>query len=860
MMTNRPFPLLGTLALLFFHPLAPVWAGAPLVLWYDKPAAKWDEALPLGNGQLGAMVFGGITNEHLQLNESTLVSGYPGYRTLPLDVRKDFAAITTCIAQRQFAEADRLVTERWLGGAWACYQPLGDLECAFAHAAQVTDYRRELDIGRAVCRVSYACDGVKYTREMFASHPAGVIVLRFTADQPGKLSFKLRLTSPHTTAVTQASGVQLALHGQLPGFVLRRTLEWVEKKQDTWKYPDLWDQDGHRKPGASTIVYNGKGMFFAARLAVQARGGRVVAEPEALTVTGADEAVVLLAAASSFNGFDKDPVREGVDPAQKAAGVLSAATQQPYGELLAQHTRDYAGLFDRVVLHLGEKENTGQMPVPPVPTDERLKQVKRGGADAGLEALYFQFGRYLMISGSRPGAQPLNLQGIWNKDIIPPWACQYTININTEMNYWPVEVCNLSECAEPLLRMIRELAVDGRRVAHDMYGRRGWVAHHNTTLWRDAQPVDNAAVCSFWPNGGGWLCQNLFDHYQFAGDRAFLEQEAYPLLKGASEFYLDWLVPDARGQLVTPVSTSPENSFATLDAGGKRQRASVSAGSAMDQAIIRQLFTDTLRSAELLGADADFRATLKSALDQLRPYQIGSKGQLLEWQEEFIEPEPQHRHISHLYGLHPGSQITPATPDLFAAAKRSLELRGDGGTGWSKAWKINFWARLRDGEHAHKMVHELLAQSTHPNLLDVCPPFQIDGNLGGTAGIAEMLLQSREEKPETGNLKPEEENLKAETGTLKTEPEKLGSSSQGSSFNSQVSGFRPQVFLIELLPALPACWASGSVAGLRARGGFVVDLTWQAGRATHWRIAAAEPRAVKVCVNGEVKSVMAEKL
>ncbi len=739
------------------------------------------------------------------------------------------------------------MTERWLGGAWACYQPLGDLECDFAHAAQIQGYRRELDIGRAVCRVSYACEGVRYTREMFASHPAGVIVLRFTADQPGKLTFKIRLTSPHTTAVTKADAPQLALHGQLPGFVLRRTLDWVEKKKDTWKYPELWDKDGKRLPGASTIVYNGKGMFFDARLDVQAKGGTVVAERDALAVSGADEAVVLLAAASSYNGFDKDPVKEGVDPAQKAAGVLSAAARHKYAELLEEHQRDYAGLFDRVSLELGGPrpgvaagaDTAPRVPPAALSTDARLKQYKKDGADVGLETLYFQFGRYLMISGSRPGAQPLNLQGIWNKDIIPPWACQYTININTEMNYWPVEVCHLSECAEPLLRMVRELAVDGRRVARDMYGRQGWVAHHNTTLWRDAQPVDNVARCSYWPMGGAWLCLNLFEHFQFTGDRAFLAQEAYPLLKGACEFYLDWLVPDRQGQLVTPVSTSPENAFATLDPDGKKQISGVSAGGAMDLAIIRQLFDDTLRSAEVLDTDAPFRAALKGALAKLRPYQIGSKGQLLEWQEEFTEPEPQHRHVSHLYGLHPGSQITPATPELFAAARRSLELRGDGGTGWSKAWKVNFWARLRDGDHAHTLLAGLLAQSTHPNLLDVCPPFQIDGNFGGTAGIAEMLLQSHEEKPEAGNLKPDPE--KAVPGT-------------------QVSGFRSQVFIIELLPALPACWPSGSVKGLRARGGFVVDLAWRDGKVTSYRVAAAEPRVAQVRVNGEVKSVTAEKL
>jgi alpha-L-fucosidase 2 len=802
---------LGTLAALFLQSLDAAPAPPGSVLWYTSAAAKWDEAMPVGNGHLGAMIFGGATNEHLQLNEASLVSGYPGYRTLPVDVRKDFAEITNLIARREFAEADRLVTERWLGGAWACYQPLGDLQIDFAHAGAVTNYRRELDLGRAVADVRYASGGVNFTREIFASHPDRALVMRFAADQAGALTFRLGLSSPHTTAVVRAVGAQLALHGQVPGFVLRRTLDWVEKKHDQWKYPDVWDRDGQRKPGATTVVYNGRGMFFDTRLAVTAKGGTVAVENGVVTVTGADEAVVLLAAASSFNGYDKDPVREGADAAARAEGFLSAAAARDYAELLERHVRDHRALFDRVALELGGKDGAAAAR----PTDERLRRVKGGAADTGLEALYFQFGRYLMIAGSRADSvQPLNLQGIWNKDLIPPWASQFTININTEMNYWPAEACNLSECAEPLIRMVRDLAVDGQRVARDMYGRSGWVAHHNTTLWRDAQPVDNAAVCSYWPNGGGWLCQNVFEHYRFSGDRAFLADVAYPLLKGASAFYLDWLVRNADGQLVTPVSTSPENTFSYAGADGRTQKASVCAGTAMDHAIIHGLFTDTLRAAAQLDVDAAFQARLAAALEQLQPYRIGSKGQLLEWQEEFGEPEPQHRHVSHLYGLHPGRQITEATPALFAAARRSLELRGDGGTGWSKAWKINFWARLRDGDHAYKMLHELLAQSTLGSLLDVCPPFQIDGNFGGTAGVAEMLLQSSDE---------------------------------------------PAGFIVDLLPALPKAWPSGSVRGLRARGGFTVDFAWKDGRITSHRITSAEPREVTLRCNGGTQRVRSQK-
>lgn len=777
------------------------------LVFYRQPASRWTEAIPVGNGHLGAMIFGGIEQERVQLNENTLTSDEPGYRTLPLNVQPHFTTVTNLLTRRQFAEADELITRTWLGRSWACYQPLGNLYLDFRHPGPPTNYRRELDLTEARCRISYKAGGATFTREILASHPDRVLAIRLCTSQAGALAFRARLASPHSNALvtTKTDGPRLILSGQVPGLVLRRTLAWVEQKGDTWKYPELWDEQGRRRPHAAQVLYGkdigGRGTWFDARLGIRVKGGRVKTESDALVVEGADEAVLILAAASSYAGFDKSPSPGGPSvPARKAEAFLRAAQRRTFDQLAARHGNDYRALFDRVALWLGPRSEQSRLP-----TDERIKRFGNG-QDPALAALYFQFARYLMISGSRPGGQPLNLQGMWNEEIIPPWASGYTININTEMNYWLAESGHLPECAEPLLRLIRELAVDGRRVARDMYGRRGWVAHHNTTLWRDAQPVDNTAGTSFWPLGSGWLCQHLFEHYQFTMDRSFL-REAYPLLRGACEFYLDWLVPDDQGRLVTPVGTSPENAFRYVNDAGRKVKANVCAGPAMDLAIIRDLFRNTLTAAEILKRDRRFRAELEAALGRLKRYEVGSKGQLLEWQEEFEEADPHHRHVSHLFGLHPGREITwQMTPALAAAAKRSLELRGDGGTGWSKAWKVNFWARLEDGEHAHRMLTDLISQSTLPNLFDTHPPFQIDGNFGGAAGIAEMLLQSHAGE-------------------------------------------------VVLLPALPKAWPAGWVKGLRARGGFTVDLAWEGGRVTDYRITSARPQPVPVRVNGQLLHV-----
>jgi alpha-L-fucosidase 2 len=735
--------------------------GDSLKIWYRQPAHTWSEALPIGNARLAAMVFGGVDTERVQLNEETLWSGGPRDTNNP-EALSHLEEIRSLLFEGDPVRAQDL-SDRFLMGnpkTVKPYETLGDLSLRFPDRGKAEEYSRELNLDSALVRIRFVQNGVHFTREYFASAKKNVICMRLSADRPGSISFSASLERERDAVTVIQPPGRLRMTGRLDG---------------------------------------GTGLGFCGLLGILPDGGKIENDGKSLIVRNADSAVLLFSAATDFRGGD---------PGAICGKRISAAAGQTFRKLTAEHIADHRSLFGRVSLDLGKSAAAS------LPTDERLEAVRRGAEDNGLMALYFQYGRYLLIASSRPGSLPANLQGKWNDKLNPPWNSDYHVNINLQMNYWPAEMTNLAECAEPLFDFLETLRPPGRRTAQVHYGCRGFVVHHLTDIWGFTAPAD-AAQWGLWPMGAAWLCQPLWEHYAFGGDRAFLKKRAFPVMKEASEFFVDYLAEDPQGRLVTGPSMSPENTYRLKDG----RTAVTCMGPTMDTEIINDLFTHTIQAGGVLGLDPEFCSDLQVHLKLMPPFQTGRYGQLQEWLEDYDEVEPGHRHISQLFALHPGSQIVPRRdPELARAARTTLERRlrfGGGHTGWSRAWIINFWARFEEGDSAYSNLRELLRTSTMPNLFDLHPAspepvFQIDGNFGGTAGIAEMLIQSH-------------------SGSL------------------------------HLLPALPAAWPDGRVTGLRGRGGYTVDMNWSAGKIRGAVIRADQEGVCKLRAKGRFRVFMEQR-
>ena len=735
-------------------------AAADPVLWYQHPAQKWGDALPVGNGRLGGMVFGDIAKEHIQLNEDTVWNGRKRDRLNP-EALKALPEVRRLLFEGKSREAEALEEQKMMGipSRQPPYQPLGDLNIEFTGQENAADYRRELNLATGIVRVTYRVGDAACTREVFSSAPDQALVVRLSCDRPGRLSFRATLTRSQDSRTTGAAPDRLVLQGE----AIAHTNFWIT--------PNLTPE----KLKAEQDQLEASGVKFRAVLRAVNEGGKLEVAGSELVVSKANAVTLLVVAATDYRGGNPET----------ACSRYLAGAAKSYAALKTAHIADHEKLFRRVDLQLAPP--AGDASIETLPTDERLARIKKGQEDPGLSALYFQFGRYLLMGSSRPGSMAANLQGIWNDKMAPPWDSKYTTNINIQMNYWPAEVGNLAETTGPMFDLVKMSLESGRRTAKQMYGARGFAFHHNLDAWGDTAPVDYA-YCGIWPMGGAWMALHYWEHYQYGLDRTFLSSEAYPIMKEASQFLLDYLVEDRKGHLVTNPSYSPENSYRMADGTVGRQ----TVGAAMDYELIYTLFHATGSAAQILGIDAGYRADLEKALRRIPDLKIGKHGQLQEWSEDYEEPSPGMSHVSHLFALFPADEITlRGTPELAQAARVSLDRRvrsGAGKSGWPAGWYVNLWARLEDGEHAYQHLRSLLSTAAE-SLLNAGRQFQIDANFGGASGVAEMLLQSHSGE-------------------------------------------------IAFLPALPSAWPEGHFHGLRARGNVEVDASWKGGRAVSGALRA----------------------